>query len=496
MTVKFSPVIGLEIHVQLSTATKMFCSCSADSFGAPPNSHICPGCLGLPGSLPTLNKGAVELGVKAAMALSCRVRNRSVFHRKHYFYADLPKAYQISQHDLPLAEDGHIFITGAEGSRKKIRINRLHLEEDAGKLVHSAADGRLKGAEYSMVDYNRGGMALAEIVSEPDLASPAEAREYASRIRQIVRYVEVSDGDMEKGSLRVDANISVKMIDEETGGLVAWSSRSEVKNLNSLRSLERALEYEVQRHKEALSGGDTLTRETRHWNDGEGVTSSMRSKEEALDYRLFPDPDIPPLVVSEELLGAAKAALPEAPWIKEERYREELGLSEGDGILMAESLPVATYFERSVAAGASPVRAANWIRTEVFRVMNEHSLSIEDFPVGPIALGGLVGLIDQGKLSNTVAKEVFASMAKGSSMDEAIAEAGASPGGLTPEDVDEAVDRVIGANSDAAEFVRSGKDQKGKKVKFLTGLVMKETRGQADPSFVLKKVEERLKIDR
>lgn len=492
MTFRYIPVIGLEIHVQLSTATKIFCPCSTDYIGAEPNTNVCPVCLGLPGSLPVLNKRAVELGVRAGLALSCAIRNHTVFHRKNYFYPDLPKAYQISQYDLPLAEGGEIFIPGDDGRPRRIRITRLHLEEDAGKLVHSAADGRLEGAALSFVDYNRGGVPLAEIVSEPDITSPGEAREYVARIRQTVRYLGVSDGDMERGSLRVDANVSVKKTDETSGEVLYWGERTEIKNMNSLRAVERALQYEIRRQTAVLAGGGALERETRHWNDGEGVTTSMRSKEAANDYRYFPDPDIPPIVVTEELLESTRNALPELPWAKERRFAEEYGLPEADAAFMAESLPVALYFEECVAGGASPLRAANWIRTEVFRVMNEKGLSMDAFPVKPSALAELVALVDGGKLSTTVAREVFACLAEGRSLKDALETAGASPGGLSAEDVEKMVDQVLLANGGVVEEIRSGGDPKGKKIKFLAGLVMRKARGQADAAAVSGILERRL----
>ena len=280
---EFIPVIGLEIHVQLSTKSKMFCSCSTDYIGARPNSHVCPICLGLPGSLPVINERAIMYAVRMALAMRCKVNTHTVFHRKHYFYPDLPKAYQISQYDLPLAVDGHLEVNDDEKAHK-IRIQRLHLEEDAGKLVHAAIGGRLMGADYSLVDYNRSGVPLMEIVTQPDITSPKQAREFVSRLRQLVRYLGVSDGDMESGSLRVDANISIM----EPGG--KWGEKVEVKNMNSLKALERALEYEYERQKEVKSKGETIVRETRHWDDDSGKTVSSRSKEEAEDYRYFPDP--------------------------------------------------------------------------------------------------------------------------------------------------------------------------------------------------------------
>ena len=496
MTFRYIPVIGLEIHVQLSTATKIFCPCSTDYIGAEPNTNVCPVCLGLPGSLPVLNKKAVELGVRAGLALSCTIRNHTVFHRKNYFYPDLPKAYQISQYDLPLAEGGEIYIPGDDGRPRRIRITRLHLEEDAGKLVHSAADGRLEGAAFSFVDYNRGGVPLAEIVSEPDITSPGEAREYVARIRQTVRYLGVSDGDMERGSLRVDANVSVKKTDAATGEVLCWGERTEIKNMNSLRAVERALEYEIRRQTAVLAEGGTLERETRHWNDGEGVTTSMRSKEAANDYRYFPDPDIPPIVVTEELLESTRNSLPELPWAKERRFGEEYGLPEADAAFMAESLPVALYFEECVKSGASPLRAANWIRTEVFRVMNEKGFSMDSFPVKPSALAELVSMVDGGKLSTTVAREVFAHLADGRSLTDALAAAGASPGGLSAEDVEKMVEKVLTANGDVVEEIRSGRDPKGKKIKFLAGLVMRDARGQADAAAVSGILERRLKEGR
>ena len=480
MTVRYVPVIGLEIHVQLATESKLFCRCSADYFGKAPNAHICPGCMGLPGAMPILNGRAAELAVRAGIALSCKIRDRLYFDRKHYFYADLSKAYQISQDGRPVAEGGLLKIRSDDGTLKPVRITRLHLEEDAGKLVHSAADGRLEGAENSYADYNRGGMALAEIVSEPDLSSPGEAREYAARIRQLVRYLAVSDGDMEKGSLRVDANVSVKQVDADTGEVLAWSARAEVKNMNSLRALERALEYEIRRHREALASGERLERETRHWNEAEGVTVATRSKESARDYRYFPEPDIPPAPVTEDMLNRAREAMPELPWDKEKRYEEEWGLTAADAVLLAESLPEALYFEECVERGAAPVRAANWVRTEVFRVMNELGIAIGDFPVKPASLAELVNLVEAGKLSTTVAREVFSLMAGGRSMAEAMEVAGASPGGLSEGAVEAMVSKILAENEDAAEAIRSGKDPKGKKLKFLTGLVMKEARGQAD----------------
>ncbi len=493
MKFAYLPVIGLEIHVQLATATKIFCPCSTDYIGAEPNTNVCPVCLGLPGSLPVLNGKAVELGIRAALALSCTIRNKTIFHRKNYFYPDLPKAYQISQYDLPLAEGGEIFISGDGGALKRIRITRLHLEEDAGKLMHSAADGRLEGAALSFVDYNRGGVPLAEIVSEPDLRSPREARDYVACLRRLVRYLGVSDGDMERGSMRVDANISLKKTDAATGDMLYWGERSEVKNMNSLRAIERALDYEIRRQTGEMESGAILERETRHWNDGEGVTTSTRSKEAAHDYRYFPDPDLPPIEVSPALLETIRNSLPEMPWSKEGRFRNEYGLPEADAAILAESLPLAEYFEKTAQTGASAARLSNWIRTEVLRILNERAFSIESFPLTPESLGSLVLLVDEGKLSTTAAREVFNTMIEENlSLEHALKRSGGTIGKLSGDMLADIVRGVLGTNPDVVAEILGEKDEKGKKRKFLTGLVMRETKGQADAAAVAELLEKLL----
>ena len=475
---EFIPVIGLEIHVQLSTKSKMFCSCSTDYIGARPNSHVCPICLGLPGSLPVINERAIMFAVRTALAMRCKVNTHTVFHRKHYFYPDLPKAYQISQYDLPLAVDGHLEVNDDEKAHK-IRIQRLHLEEDAGKLVHAAIGGRLMGADYSLVDYNRSGVPLMEIVTQPDITSPKQAREFVSRLRQLVRYLGVSDGDMESGSLRVDANISIM----EPGG--KWGEKVEVKNMNSLKALERALEYEYERQKEVKSKGETIVRETRHWDDDSGKTVSSRSKEEAEDYRYFPDPDLPPLVVDERTIVQLCKELPELPWEVRDRFISDYGLSLEEAEVLTERRDVALLMD-DLVKGGSPVKvASNWIRTEIMRVLNERAISAEELTIPSDEMALLLSRIDRGDLSTTAAKEVFAMMLEKSlNVDDAIKALGLSTGKLTGSDLEAIVVKVLSENTEVVEEIKAGNDKKGKKVKFLQGIVMRETKGQADPKEV------------
>jgi len=476
--VKRNTVIGLEIHLQLKTRTKLFCRCSTDYIGATPNTNVCPICLAVPGTLPLLNERAVELAIRMGLGLHCSINDNTRFHRKHYFYADLPKAYQITQYEHAIAVGGYLDINTG-GVAKRIRIHHLHLEEDAGKLVHPTSDGRLTGAAYSLVDYNRGGMPLSEIVSEPDISSPAEAVAYIAQIRQLARYLDVSDGEMESGSLRADLNISLSNPDDSLG------TRVEIKNVNSLKSAERALEYEISRQNRVLDEGGTLLQETRLWDDASGVTRSMRSKEGVRDYRYYLEMDLAPIAAKPDYVEKIRLGLPEMPWEKRERFTKTYGLSQEESAQLTEQREIADYFEACVAAKAPPSKASNWIRTEVQRMLNEKGIGIGDFCVSAEQLGRLIAKIEDKEISNTQAKDALTVMAnRGAGLDEALKICGISCGRLTKEELEAAVRKVLAEEPAAAEAVRSGQDKKGSKSKFLLGLVMRETRGSADPAEV------------
>lgn len=471
-------VIGLEIHLQLKTKTKIFCSCSTDYIGATPNTNVCPICLAVPGTLPLLNEHAVSLAVRMGLGLHCDIKDNTRFHRKHYFYADLPKAYQVTQYEHPIAEGGYLDII-ADGKTKRVHLDHLHLEEDAGKLVHPTTDGRLAGAAYSFVDYNRGGMPLSEIVSQPDMNSAAEAIAYILQIRQLARYLEVSDGEMESGSLRVDVNVSLCNDDGSLG------TRVEIKNVNSLKSIERALEYEIARQNRVLDEGGTLVQETRMWDDASGVTRSMRTKEGARDYRYYLEMDLAPIEAKPEYVAKVKENLPEMPWDKRDRFIEQYGLSLEESQQITEQREMADYYEKCVASGAPAAKAANWIKTEIQRVLNDKTQDIKDFALKAETLGELIAKIEKKEISNTQAKDVFAAMVNDSlSLDEALKKCGASGGRLTGASLEEVIKKIFDSEPAAVETVRSGQDKKGAKVKFLQGLVMREARGAADPAEV------------
>lgn len=481
----FTPVIGIEIHIRLKTDTKIFCSCSTNTED-PANTHICPVCMGLPGSLPRLNHNVVEKGMLAGLALNCSVQPTSLFFRKSYFYPDLPKGHQISQCDLPVVANGYIEVHDANGNLKKIRVNHLHLEEDAASMHHSASDGRLEGAATSYVDYNRAGMPLGEIVSEPDISSSAEAVEYAMNLQRRVRYAGASDADLDKGMMRFDANVSLKCSDGR------WGNKVEVKNMNSFRALERAIEFEIKRQKKIMLSGGTVLQETRHWNDAKGVTSASRVKE---FYRKFiVEPDLPPLIVNQEWIDKVTAMMPEMPDVRANRYVEVMGLPREVAEVITDDKSLADYFEACVKAGANPVRAAHWVRTEVLRVLNERGQKIAEFTIRPEVLAGLVARVDDKKLSTTQGKEVFDYMCtNGGSVGDAIKALGITEGGVAGNALTDIIKAVISANPDVLEEIKSGKDKKGKKLKFLQGLVMKETKGQARPQEVAQAIEEAIK---
>jgi aspartyl-tRNA(Asn)/glutamyl-tRNA(Gln) amidotransferase subunit B len=474
---KYEPVIGLEVHVQLLTKTKIFCGCST-RFGDPPNTNVCPVCLGLPGTLPVLNKRAVEMAMRAALALNCTVHERSRFARKNYFYPDLPKSYQISQYELPLATGGWLDIEvaglpAAAGVRKRIGITRLHLEEDAAKNLH---EGFSQSATKAYIDYNRCGTPLVEIVSEPDIRSSEEAYAYLTALRQIMLYTGVSDVNMEEGSLRCDANVSVR-----PRGSKEFGTKVEVKNLNSFRFLQKALEYEIERHIGVLESGGRLSQETRLWNQAEGHTVSMRSKERAHDYRYFPEPDLLPVHVSDAWLEEVRRSLPELPEVKRARFVSAYGITPYDAEVLTATKSLADYFESVVKAGAPGKAAANWMQTELLRRLNDSGKGIELSPVSAKSLAELVGLVESGKITAAVGKRVFATMFEsGRSAGDIVAAEGLGAQ-VTDSAIEAAARDVIAKNPDNVAKYKSGNEGV---FKFFVGQVMRATRGQANPQAV------------
>jgi aspartyl-tRNA(Asn)/glutamyl-tRNA(Gln) amidotransferase subunit B len=467
----YEPVIGLEVHVQLKTATKAFCACSA-RFGDPPNTNTCPVCLGLPGALPVLNRRAVELGIRAALALHLKVQESSRFARKNYFYPDLPKGYQISMYELPLATGGWLEIEH-DGQTKRIGITRLHLEDDAAKNLH---EGFPDSAEKSYVDYNRGGTPLAEIVSEPDLRSPTEAHAYLTALKQVLLYTEVSDCNMEEGSLRCDANVSVRR-----RGAEKFGTKAEVKNLNSFRFLQHALEYEIERQISVLESRGKIDQETRLWNVAAGRTEPMRSKEFAHDYRYFPEPDLLPVRVSAAWRDEIASTMPELPEAKRKRFVRDLGITPYDAEVLASTRALADYFEAVVRAGAPAKPAANWIQVDLLRLLNEAGKEIAESPVQPAELAALVAKVEGGEINAATGKKVFARMFEtGKPAAGIIAAEGFSQISDTGE-IERWCREVIEKNPDNAAKYRAGNEGV---FKFFVGQVMKETRGQAHPHVV------------
>ena len=465
---RYEEVIGLEVHAQLKTESKIFCSCST-RFGAQPNTQVCPVCLGLPGVLPVLNERAVRFAVMTGIAVGAEIAERSVFARKNYFYPDLPKGYQISQYDRPLCSGGSIEIrSGADWRR--IGLVRIHIEEDAGKSLHP--EGK-EGVTTTRVDLNRAGVPLIEIVSEPELRNGAEAYDYLSRLKQILTYLDVCDGNMEEGSLRCDANVSVRRKGETDLGV-----KTEIKNLNSFRNVERAIAYETQRQAALLDSGGTVVQETLLWNADKGAAESMRRKEEAHDYRYFPEPDLPPLDLDPAWIDSIRQALPELPHQVRERLALEYGIPEYDGEVLTESRSLAAYYEEVARRCGSPKLASNWIMVEVNGARNRAGQSIEDFPVRPDRLGDLVRMIAEGRISGKIGKQLFEMMLTNPSTPEALVQ----EHGLMPID-DEASLRalareVIEANPGPAAEVRAGKERT---FAFLVGQAMKQSRGRAHP---------------
>jgi aspartyl-tRNA(Asn)/glutamyl-tRNA(Gln) amidotransferase subunit B len=482
-------VIGLEIHAQLSTESKIFCGC-ATRFGDEPNANTCPTCLGLPGALPVLNRRAVELGARAALALGLQINQQSIFARKNYFYPDLPKGYQISQYDQPFSSDGELEIMTAERDEaghpiewrpKKIRITRLHLEEDAGKNVH---EGLPDVDRYSYIDLNRAGVPLAEIVTEPDFRSSWEAYDYVNHVRRSLQWVGASEADMEKGNLRCEANVSVRRVGDEKFG-----TKVELKNLNSVRFMQRAIEFEVARHIKVLESGGKLNQETRLWDDRALETRVMRSKEEAHDYRYFPEPDLQPLIVSEQFIEDVRRSMPELPENRRKRFGEQYGLSYADASQLVSDRELADYYEAAAEASGNPRGTANWIRTELLRELEAGGLSAANSPVAPKELGALVRLIDEAKISGKQGKDVLVEMFKtGKPAQMIIEEKGMVQMSDTGE-IDALIDSVIAANADGVASYRSGKEAL---FGFFVGQVIKASKGKANPKVVNERLRAKL----
>jgi aspartyl-tRNA(Asn)/glutamyl-tRNA(Gln) amidotransferase subunit B len=483
-------IIGLEIHAQLSTESKIFCGCST-RFGDEPNQNTCPVCLGLPGALPVLNRRAVELGARAALALGLHINKQSIFARKNYFYPDLPKGYQISQYDQPFSANGKLEIMTAERDEaghpvewrpKEITITRLHLEEDAGKNVHESLPDVDR---YSYIDLNRAGTPLAEIVTEPDFRSSWEAYDYVNHVRRALQWVGASEADMEKGNLRCEANVSLRRIGDERLG-----TKVELKNLNSVRFMQRAIEFEVDRQRSVLESGGRLVQETRLWDDRALETRVMRSKEEAHDYRYFPEPDLPPLTVSEEFIKRVRSSMPELPEARRRRFMEQYGLSFSDASQLTSERSLADYYEHAAEAAGNPRATANWLRSELLRELETAGLLASASPVSPEELGALVRMIDEAKISGKQGKDILVEMFKtGKSAGRIVEEQGLVQVSDTAE-IDGLIDEVLVANPPQLESYRAGKETL---FGFFVGQVMKASKGKANPKVVNERLREKLR---
>lgn len=469
---KYEPVIGLEIHSELKTTTKIFCGC-ATTFGAEQNTHTCPVCLGLPGVLPKVNRRVVEFAIKAGLATNCKINKYSKFDRKNYYYPDLPKNWQTSQYDLPIAYAGHVEID-VDGERKTVRLTRIHMEEDAGKLVHSGTT--IKDSATSNVDYNRTGVPLIEIVSEPDMHSAAEARAYMEKIKAILEYIDVSNCRMEEGNLRADINVSLRPVGSDKLG-----TRTEMKNINSFKALEDAINYEIERQAEVLDDGGKIIQETRTWNPEKGITQSMRSKEDAHDYRYMPEPDLPPIITTDEEIENFRKFLPELPDARRARLINNLGLSEYDAGIITSSRAMAEYFDTVVANGADAKLAANWIMSDLSKNLNAENLTIENSPVDAKRLAEMILLIQKGTISGKIAKTVFVEMWKCADSPEKIVQDKGLVQITDTSAIEGVVDEVIAKNPKAVEEYRAGKK---KAIGALVGQIMKATKGKANPQMV------------
>ena len=465
---EFEPVIGLEIHAQLKTKTKIFCGCST-AFGAPPNTHTCPVCLGMPGVLPVLNKKVVDYTLRMALATNCEITRESRFARKNYFYPDLPKGYQISQYELPIARHGFVDIE-VNGGFRRIGITRIHMEEDAGKLGHDP------DRPVSMVDFNRTGVPLIEIVSEPDIRRSEEAGAYLRQLRSIVRYLDICDGNLEEGSFRCDANVSIR-----PKGTQPLGTRTELKNLNSFKHVEKALQYEISRQKEVIMDGGQIVQETRLWDPDKNKTASMRSKEEAHDYRYFPDPDLLPLVIDDEWIEKVKKSLPELPAAKKKRFIDQYELPAYDAELLTSDRALAEYFEDCTREFAHPKKVSNWVMGSLLGLLNAQEKSIDESPVSAADLARLLALVEDGEISGKIAKTVFDEMAQtGEPAQQIVKEKGLVQ--ITDTDaLEDVVLKIISSHPEEAEAYKNGKT---KLLGFFVGQIMKETRGQANPKMV------------
>jgi aspartyl-tRNA(Asn)/glutamyl-tRNA(Gln) amidotransferase subunit B len=479
--VEYEPVIGLEVHAQLKTNSKIFCGCPTD-FGAKPNEHVCPVCMGMPGVLPVLNKKVVEYGMRIGIALNCTVADYTKFDRKNYFYPDLPKDYQISQYNQPICNHGHLVVHG-----KKIRILRAHLEEDAGKLVHAGAAG-LHGSDYSLVDYNRTGVPLMEIVSEPDIENAEMARDYLMELRRILRYIEVCDGNLEEGSFRCDANVSIRLKGETKLG-----TKAELKNMNSFNAVQRAIEFEIKRQTEVLNSGGRVVQESRLWNEATQTTHSMRSKEDAHDYRYLPEPDLTPLLIDRQWVESIEKSLPELPASRRTRYMESNGLSSEEAYILAESREFSDFFDAALKLGTPAKEAANWLINQTMSYLKESNKELAETTLAPQNVHDLVKAVGEGKLNSSSAKTVLTElMQNAGSVEKVIIDKGLAQ--ISNEgELKVVIAKLIEANPSQAADYRAGDEKKQGKIKqFFFGLVMKELKGRGNPALINKLLDEQL----